>query len=217
MSCDIRLLIFSLAQSFKVLNDVVTFHIVSISLLSPGVNVGVSVLIIAVDVVAELIVLGLLLVVGLGVVGGGRVIGGLEGVRGRVDSVVDGVVRDNRGGVDSVVDTVVRDNRDWVGNQRSCMNSVVGDYRGGMDSMMNTMVSHGMWSQGNSWTQMRGVVSGGDDNTSVADGGVVADITTDPGHEGPQCYCCYLNVSYIGDHSESVALHTFILVCPTVD
>jgi len=175
------------------LHTVLAFHIVSISLLSPGVNVGVSVLIIAVDVVAKLIVLGLLLVVGLGVVGGGRVIGGLEGVRGRVDSVVDGVVRDNRGGVDSVVDTVVRDNRDWVGNQRSCMNSVVGDYRGGMDSMMNTMVSHGMWSQGNSWTQMRGVVSGGDDNTSVADGGVVADITTDPGHEGPQCYCCYLH------------------------
>merc|ERR1712038_2000193 len=95
-----------------------------------------------------------------------------------MDSVVNSVVRDNRGGGDGV-----------GRNQRGGMNSMVGDYRGGMDSM----VSHGMWSQGNGWTQVRGVVSGGDDNTSVADGGVVADITTDPGDEGPQCYCCYLH------------------------
>jgi len=182
------------------LHTVLAFHIVSVSLLSPGVNVGVSVLIIAVHVVAELIVLRLLLVVGLGVVGGGRVVGGLGCVRGRMDSVVDSVVRDNRGGVDSVMG----DNGDWVGDQRSCMDSMVGDYRGGMDTMMNTMVgnkrswmnsmvSHRMWSQGNSRAQVRGVVSGGDDNTSVADGGVVADITTDPGHQGPQCYCYYLH------------------------
>ena len=56
-------MIFSLALSFKVLTDVVTFHIVSVSLLSPGVNVGVSVLIIAVDVVAKLVVVGDLLMV----------------------------------------------------------------------------------------------------------------------------------------------------------
>jgi len=176
------------------LHTVLAFHIVSVSLLSPGVNVGVSVLVIAVHVVAELIVLRLLLVVGLWVVGG------LGGVRGRMDSVVDSVVRDNRGGVDSVMG----DNGDWVGNNWCSMDSMVGDYRGGMNSMMdtmvgnkrswmNSMVSHGMWSQGNSWAQVRGVMSGGDDNTSVADGGVVGDITTDPGHQGPQCYCCYLH------------------------
>jgi len=177
------------------LHPVLAFHIVSVSLLSPGVNVGVSILIVAVDVVAKLVVLGLLLVVGLGVVGGGG------GVRGGMDSVVDSVVGDNRGGVDSVVDSVVGD---WVGNKWGGMKRMVRDYRGGMNTMVNpmvgkqrscmdSMVSHGMWCQGNSWTQVRGVVSGGDDNTSVADGGVVADITTDPGHEGPQCYCCYLH------------------------
>jgi len=183
------------------LHTVLAFHIVSVSLLSPGVNVSVSVLIVAVHVVAELIVLRLLLVVGLGVVGGGRVVCWLGGVRGRMDSVVDSVVRDNRGGVDSVMG----DNGDWVGNQRSCMDSMVGDYRGGMDTMMNSMVgdyrggmvnsmvSHRMWSQGNSRAQVRGVVSGGDDNTSVADGGVVCDITTHPGHQGQKCYCCYLH------------------------
>ena len=182
-------MIFSLALSFKVLTDVVTFHIVSVSLLSPGVNVGVSVLIIAVDVVAKLVVLGLLLVVGLGVVGGGRVIGGLGGVWGRMDSVVNSVVRDNRGGVDSVM----RDEGDWVGNNWCSMDSMVRDYRGGM----NSMVSHGMWSQGNSRTQVRSVVSGGHDNPSVADGGVVGDVATDSGHQGPQCYCCYLNINYM--------------------
>ena len=195
-------MIFSLALSFKVLTDVVTFHIVSVSLLSPGVNVRVSVLIIAVHVVAELIVLWLLLVVGLRVVGGGRVVGGLGGVRGRMDSMVNSVVRDNRGGVDSVM----RDEGDWVGNNWCSMDSMVRDYRGGMNSMvstmvgnkrswMNSMVSHRMWSQGNSRAQVRGVVSGGDDNTSVADGGVVCDITTHPGHQCPQCYCCYLNIN----------------------
>jgi len=201
---DIRVVLFVLVHevvhdlnsAVGQLHPVLAFHIVSVSLLSPGVNVGVSVLIIAVDVVAKLIVLWLLLVVGLGVVGGGRVIGGLGGVWGRMDSVVNSVVRDNRGGVDGVVrnnrggmDSVVRDDGDWVGNQRSCMNSMVGDYRGGMDSM----VSHGMWSQGNSRTQVRSVVSGGHDNPSVADGGVVGDVATDSGHQGPQCYCCYLH------------------------
>jgi len=171
------------------LHTVLAFHIVSVSLLSPGVNVRVSVLIIAVHVVAELIVLWLLLVVGLRVVGGGRVVGGLGGVRGRMDSMVN---------------SVVRDEGDWVGNNWCSMDSMVRDYRGGMNSMvstmvgnkrswMNSMVSHRMWSQGNSRAQVRGVVSGGDDNTSVADGGVVCDITTHPGHQGQQCYCCYLH------------------------
>ena len=77
---------------FRLIQLLITFHIVSISLLSPGVNVRVSVLIVAVDVVAKLIVLWLLLVVGLRLVGGGRVVGGLEGVRGRMDSMVNSVV-----------------------------------------------------------------------------------------------------------------------------
>jgi len=153
------------------LHTVLAFHIVSVSLLSPGVNVRVSVLIIAVHVVAELIVLWLLLVVGLRVVGGGRVVGGLGGVRGRMDSMVNSVVRDYRGGMNSMVSIMVGNKRSW----------------------MNSMVSHRMWSQGNSRAQVRGVVSGGDDNTSVADGGVVCDITTHPGHQGQQCYCCYLH------------------------
>ena len=60
-------------------------------------------------------------------------------------------------------------------------------YGGSMDSMV--------WCQGHSRSKVRGVVSGGDNNTSVADGGVVGDISTDPGHQGPQCYCCYLNIT----------------------
>ena len=56
-----------------------------------------------------------------------------------------------------------------VGDYRGGMNSMMRDYRGGMNTMVNTMVgnkrscmdsmvSHGMWSQGNSWAQVAGVV-----------------------------------------------------------
>ena len=48
------------------------------------------------------------------------------------------MVRDYRGGMNTMVNTM-------LGNQRSCMNIVV---------------NHGMWSQGNSWTQVRGVILG---------------------------------------------------------
>ena len=126
-------------------------------------NVGVPVLVVAVNVVPELVVLHRLLMVG----GGGSVGGGM-------DSVVDSMVRNHRGGVDSVVNCVVR------------------NHRGSMDSM----VSHRVWSQGDSWSKVGGVVPGGDHDPSVADGGVVSDVTTDPGHQGPQSYGCYLNISY---------------------
>ena len=126
-------------------------------------NVGVPVLVVAVNVVPELVVLHRLLMVG----GGGSVGGGM-------DSVVDSMVRNHRGGVDSVVNCVVR------------------NHRGSMDSM----VSHRVWSQGDSWSKVGGVVPGGDHDPSVTDGGVVGDVTTDPGHQGPQSYGCYLNISY---------------------
>ena len=113
-------------------------------------NVGVSVLVVAVHVVPELVVLHRLLVVGDG---------GRGGIGGGMDSVVDSVVRNHRGSMDS-------------------------------------MVSHRVWSQGDSWSKVGGVVPGGDHDPSVADGGVVGDVTTDPGHQGPQSYGCYLNISY---------------------
>ena len=135
-------------------------------------NVGVSVLVVAVHVVPELVVLHRLLVVGDG---------GRGGIGGRMDSVVDSVVRNHRGGMDSV-----------VRNHRGSMDSVVRNHRSSMDSM----VSHRVWSQGDSWSKVGGVVPGGDHDPSVADGGVVSDVTTDPGHQGPQSYGCYLNISY---------------------
>merc|ERR1739844_673282 len=52
-----------------------------------------------------------------------------------------------------------------VRDYRGGMNTMVRDYRGGMNTMvrdysgcMDTMVSHGMWSQGNSWAKVAGVV-----------------------------------------------------------
>merc|ERR1719245_1071854 len=103
------------------------------------------------------------------------------------------------GGSGSVVNSVVREYRGGMGNKWSGMDSVVG-HGGGMDSVvchgggMDSVVSYGMWCQGNSWSEVRGVVSGGDNNTTMADSGVVGDISTDPGDQGTQCYyCCYLH------------------------
>ena len=109
---------------------------------------------------------------------------------GHSDRVGNGM-GNNRGSMDSVVG----DHRDWVS-----------DHRGSMDGVVDG-------------SQVGGVVAGGDDNTSVADGGVVGDVTTDPGHQGPQCDCCYLNISYWLPQSvqQSDSVPTFILVCPTVD
>merc|ERR1719242_331579 len=123
-----------LGPAVRELHSVLTLNIVSIPLLSPGVDVRVSVAVIAVHIIAKLIVLGFLLMVGFRmVVGGGRMVGWL---RDRVDSVVG----------------------NW------------------------------MWGKGYSWAMMGGIMTSGDHNSSMADGGVMGDISKDSSKEGTHCY-----------------------------
>ena len=143
-------------------------------------DIWVAVLIVAVHVVSKLIVLGRLLVVGVRVVRSG----------------MDSMMRDNGGGMDSMM-------RDYRGG----MDSMMRDYGGGMDSMMrdnggsvDSMMADywgGMYCVVGDWSWvvrtkshgrsvMRSVMAGGDNNSAVADGGVVGDVPQDSRHEGAQ-------------------------------
>ena len=154
-------------------------------------DIWVAVLIVAVHVVSKLIVLGRLLVVGVRVVRSGMD-GMMRDNRGSMDSMMrdnggsmDSMMRDNGGSVDSMMrdngggmDSMMRDNGGSV-------DSVMANYWGGMYcvvgdwSWMVRTKSHGR-------SVMRSVMAGGDNNSAVADGGVVGDVPQDSRHEGAQ-------------------------------
>ena len=121
-------------------------------------DIWVAVLIVAVHVVSKLIVLGRLLVVGVRVVRSG-----MDSMMRDNGGSVDSMMRDNGGSVDSVMANY------WGG-----MYCVVGDW-----SWVVRTKSHGR-------SVMRSVMAGGDNNSAVADGGVVGDVPQDSRHEGAQ-------------------------------
>ena len=132
-------------------------------------DIWVAVLIVAVHVVSKLIVLGRLLVVGVRVVRSG-----MDSMMRDYGCSVDSMMRDNGGSMDSMM----RDNGGSV-------DSVMANYWGGMYcvvgdwSWMVRTKSHGR-------SVMRSVMAGGDNNSAVADGGVVGDVPQDSRHEGAQ-------------------------------
>ena len=132
-------------------------------------DIWVAVLIVAVHVVSKLIVLGRLLVVGVRVVRSG-----MDSMMRDNGGSVDSMMRDNGGGMDSMM----RDNGGSVdsmmANYWGGMYCVVGDW-----SWMVRTKSHGR-------SVMRSVMAGGDNNSAVADGGVVGDVPQDSRHEGAQ-------------------------------
>ena len=143
-------------------------------------DIWVAVLIVAVHVVSKLIVLGRLLVVGVRVVRSG-----MDSMMRDNGCSVDSMMRDNGGGMDSMMrdngggmDSMMRDNGGSV-------DSVMANYWGGMYCVV------GDWSwvvrtKSHGRSVMRSVMAGGDNNSAVADGGVVGDVPQDSRHEGAQ-------------------------------
>ena len=143
-------------------------------------DIWVAVLIVAVHVVSKLIVLGRLLVVGVRVVRSG-----MDSMMRDNGCSVDSMMRDNGGSVDSMMrdngggmDSMMRDNGGSV-------DSVMANYWGGMYCVV------GDWSwvvrtKSHGRSVMRSVMAGGDNNSAVADGGVVGDVPQDSRHEGAQ-------------------------------
>ena len=132
-------------------------------------DIWVAVLIVAMHVVSKLIVLGRLLVVGVRVVRSG-----MDSMMRDYGGSVDSMMRDNGGGMDSMM----RDNGGSV-------DSVMANYWGGMYCVV------GDWSwvvrtKSHGRSVMRSVMAGGDNNSAVADGGVVGDVPQDSRHEGAQ-------------------------------
>ena len=132
-------------------------------------DIWVAVLIVAVHVVSKLIVLGRLLVVGVRVVRSG-----MDSMMRDYGGGMDSMMRDNGGGMDSMM-------RDNGGG----MDSMMANYWGGMYCVV------GDWSwvvrtKSHGRSVMRSVMAGGDNNSAVADGGVVGDVPQDSRHEGAQ-------------------------------